>query len=229
MQDSALYTLEDAFKLVVTEICRRHEKVGSDGLTSNQRWINEYGEHEGVIRTPPRFEDPLAFVIEMYHEHHVTVRREGIVVIGLIYEPGPYFNKSKTPVRVKIDNSDIDRAWVESDNKWVPIKRLGPDLDKLRPYEGGPISMLVYKAYKYGQPSPGSLTAAGEKVHLSQREIKKQIKIEARERARNIANGRQIESVGAFAQSPIRPVPHRDEDSEDFDEADVEPLKGSYI
>lgn len=229
VQDSALYTLEETFKLVVTEICRRHEKFGSDGLTSNQRWINVYGEHEGVIRTPPRFEDPLAFVIEMYHEHHVTVRREGIVVIGLLYDPGPYFNKSKTRVRVKIDNSNIDRAWVEFDKKWVPIKRLSPHLDKLRPYDNGPISMLVYKAYKYGQPRPGSLTAAGERVHLSQRALKKKIEIEARDRARNYANGRQNEAVGAFAQSPIRSVPYRDEESEDFEEADVEPLKGNYI
>lgn len=229
VQDSALYSLEDAYKLVVTEICRRHEKVGSDGLTPNQRWINSYGKHNGVITTPPRFEDPLAFVIEMYHEHRVTVRREGIAIVGLLYEPGPYFNKSRTRVRVKIDNSDIDRAWVEYDKKWVPIRRLGPDLDKLRPYEDGPISMLVYKSYKYGQPGPGSLTAVGERVHLSQRGLKKQIEIEARDRARNIANGRQTEAVGAFAQSPIRPVPRRDEESEDFDEAEVEPLKGIFI
>ncbi|CEL29235.1 hypothetical protein [Pseudomonas fluorescens] len=229
VQDSALYSLDDAYKLVVTEICRRHEKVGSDGLTPNQRWTNAYGKHDGVITTPPRFEDPLAFVIEMYHEHRVTVRREGIVVIGLLYEPGPYFNKSKTRVRVKIDNSDIDRAWVEHEKKWVPIKRLGLDLDNLRPYKYGPISMLVYKAYKYSQPRPGSLTAAGEGVHLSQRALKKQIEIEARDRARNIANGLQADAVGAFAQSPIRPVPHRDEELGDFDEAEVEPLKGIFI
>lgn len=66
-------------------------------------------------------------------------------------------------------------------------------------------------------------------MHLSQRGLKKQIEIEARDRARNIANGRQTEAVGAFAQSPIRPVPRRDEESEDFDEAEVEPLKGIFI
>ena len=57
IEQSSIYYLDEVFKMIVIEICRRHEKTGSDGFTANQRFLNHYGEHNGEIRTPPRFED----------------------------------------------------------------------------------------------------------------------------------------------------------------------------
>lgn len=230
IEESAVYYLDEVFKLIVTEICRRHQKVGSDGMTPDQRWLKCFGEHDGEIRTPPMFEDPLGFIIEMYHEHHVNVRKDAILIQSrLRYEPGPYYGKSNTPVRVKVDYSNIDRAWVEFNGKWKPIKRLGPDLDDLRPYEEGPISMLAWKAKLYHQPKAGTLTEDGERIHLNQRQLKKQLNVEARERSRNAANARQSEKVGPFAKTA--PIPGRNTANEclSFDPEDVKPLRGGYL
>lgn len=227
IEQSSIYYLDEVFKMIVIEICRRHEKTGSDGFTANQRFLNHYGEHNGEIRTPPRFEDPLSFIIGMYHEHHVKVRKNAILIqMALRYDPGPYFGKTGAHVRVKIDNSNIDRAWVMSDGQWKRIERLGPDLEELRPYQDGPISMLAWKAKLYGQPKPGELTADGERIHLSQREFKKKLEKEARERARNAANAEQSERFGPFSKAELGKVKSKEKNTSMVDAADVKPLKG---
>jgi hypothetical protein len=215
------------------EICRRHEKSGDDGLTPNQRWLNYYGEHNGEIRTPPRFEDPLAFIIDMYHETIVRVRRDAILTQGLSFELDPIWNKTGESVRVKLDYSNVDNAWVEHDGQWKRIKRKGPDIDYLRPYKDGPISMLAWKAKRANDPPPGELTEIGEMYHMQQRKFKEELQMEARQRGRDTANALQSSIFGAFPELVSAKVSKvidliDDDDEEDDDDA-VLPLKGEYL
>lgn len=234
IEETAIYYLDEIFKMVVTEICRRHEKGGYDGMTSNDLWLSRFGEHNDEILTPPRFEDPLDFIIGMYHEHRVRVRKDAIIIHGILrYDPGPYYGHSGSHVRVKVDNSDIDRAWVLHNDRWVPIERLGPDLDDLRPFESvdppcrfGPISMLAWKAKQYKQLKAGELTPAGERIHLSQQDIKKALQREALEQGRNAANATQSEMVGPFAKATPKKSKTQSKAEPIFDAADVEPLEG---
>lgn len=234
IEKTAIYFLDQIFKMVVIEICRRHEKFGYDGKTSNELWLSQFGEHDGEIRTPPRFEDPLDFIIGMYHEHRVKVRKDAIIIHGgLRYHPGPYYGLAGAHVRVKVDYSDIDRAWVLHNEKWIPIERLGPDLDDLRPFEGvppsskwGPISMLAWKAKLYKQPKAGELTLAGEQIHLGQQDYKKALQKEALDRARNAANAKQSEMVGPFANATPKISNTQPKNDPVIDATDVKPLEG---
>lgn len=119
--------ITDLYILIIMHICTWHERAGSDGLTPNQRWIRSYGVKDGVVQIPPTIKDPIQFRIDLLHEHHITVAREGLRARDLIYEPGPYWDKVGTPVRVKLDHMNLHRAWVEHENIWVEVELLNKE------------------------------------------------------------------------------------------------------
>ncbi|MFT2159819.1 integrase [Pseudomonas putida] len=127
--------ITDLYILIIMHICAWHERAGSDGFTPNQRWIRSYSVKDGLVRVPPTLKDPLQFKIDLLHEHRVTVAREGIRVVDLFYEPGPYWNKVGTPVRVKLDYMNLHRAWVEHDSMWKEIELKNSDLIPKTMYE----------------------------------------------------------------------------------------------
>ncbi|WP_339473708.1 integrase [Pseudomonas fluorescens] len=120
-QAMARYSITDLFILIITQICIWHEWSGGDRLTSNQRWLKSFGVHDGVIKVPRSLADPEHFWIDILHERHVSVRREGILTTELLYTAGPYKNQVGRQVRIKIDHNNIHRAWVEYEGKWVEI------------------------------------------------------------------------------------------------------------
>lgn len=154
-QSMATYTITDLFVLIITQICIWHEYSGSDQLTPNQRWCESFGNKDGKITVPRRIPDPTHFWIDILHEHHVGVYREGIKAIGLIYEAGPYKNKVGVRVRLKIDHNNIHHAWVEFEGKWIKVQL------KNNRNANIPKTMWAWDIKrKYGQ-KPGQLTILG--------------------------------------------------------------------
>lgn len=154
-QAMATYSITDLFILIITQICIWHERPGDNGLTPNQHWQSSFGINEGVIRVPRTLPDPKHFWIDILHEYHISVRREGILAIGLLYEAGPFKHKVGTPVRLKIDHNYIHRAWVEFEGKWIEVSLINKDRD------GIPKTMWEWDIKrKYGQKT-GQLTIVG--------------------------------------------------------------------
>ncbi|RON51852.1 integrase [Pseudomonas frederiksbergensis] len=164
-QSMAVYSLTDLFILIITQICIWHECPGDDGKTPNQKWISSFGIHDGVVKIPRTLKDPLQFWIDILHEQHVRVRREGILTLELLYEVGPYKNRVGEPVRVKLDYNNLHRAWVEFEGRWVEIKLKNPDLI--------PKSMWEWNIQKKTGLPPGQLTIAGLLSLNEQRELMK--------------------------------------------------------
>lgn len=223
--------LDQVTKVVTQEIIRRNEKVGTDGLTNNDRWNNYWGVHDGEVRSPPRFEDPTRFVIDMYHESRVIVRKDCILTHGLSFQLDPSWNMTGEHVRVKLDHSNIDNAWVELNDRWVPIERIGPDIDHLRLYNGGPITMQVWKIHRAVNQKAGTLTAQGEFYHQEQRKTLDQIRKEEFEQGRRRANDQQNKLIGAFPQTNMaisKKGAAIDGSNHDDDVDDVDLLKGVF-
>lgn len=154
-QAMATYSIIDLFILIITQICIWHERIGDNGLTPNQRWQNSFGIHEGVIRVPRTLSNPEHFWIDMLHEYNISIRREGILTIGLLFEVGPFKHKVGTPVRLKIDHNNIHRAWVEFDGKWMKVSLINKDRDCI------PKTMWEWDIKrKFGQKT-GQLTIVG--------------------------------------------------------------------
>lgn len=130
-QSMATYSIADLFALIISQICIWHECPGDDRLTPNQRWLKSFGVHDGIIRIPRTLPDPEQFWIDLLHEHHISVRREGILAIELLYEVGPYKNKVGTPVRLKVDHNNIHQAWVEFEGKWIRLKLINSNRDDI--------------------------------------------------------------------------------------------------
>lgn len=130
-QSMATYSIADLFAIIISKICIWHEYPGDDHLTPNQRWLKSFGIHDGVIRIPRTLPDPEQFWIDLLHEHHISVRREGVLAIELLYEVGPYKNKVGTPVRLKIDHNNIHQAWVEFECKWIRLKLINSNRDDI--------------------------------------------------------------------------------------------------
>lgn len=154
-QSMATYTITDLFVLIITQICIWHEYSGGDQLTPNQRWRESFGKKDGKIRVPRRISDPIHFWIDILHEHHVSVYREGLKTIGLIYEAGSYKNKVGARVRIKIDHNNIHHAWVEFEGRWEEARLINNKNADI------PKAMWAWDIKrKYGQ-KPGQLTILG--------------------------------------------------------------------
>ncbi|MNJ51027.1 hypothetical protein D3C77_463200 [compost metagenome] len=121
-QSMATYTITDLFILIITQICIWHELPGRDQLTPNQRWCKSFGTHGGIIKVPRTLPDPEHFWIDILHESHISVRREGLLTKGLLYKAGPYKNSVGVPVRLKVDYNNIHHAWVEFEGKWIRVE-----------------------------------------------------------------------------------------------------------
>ncbi len=130
-QAMATYTIRDLFVLIITQICIWHEYSGNDRLTPNQLWRDSFGVHDGVIKVPRMLPDPKHFWIDMLHERHIKVRREGILTIELLYDVGPYTNQVGKPVRLKIDHNNIHRAWVEHKGSWHEVELINNNLARI--------------------------------------------------------------------------------------------------
>lgn len=161
----AEYTIKDLFILIITQICILHERPGKDGLTPNQRWIRDFGEKDGVVRTPPLVKDATQFKIGMLHQRNIRVRREGLLTLGLLYEPGPYWNRVGERVIIKLDYGNLHRAWVMDKGLWVPVKLINAG--------SFPKTMIEWNIQRKsglpaGQHTPEGLRAMEEQHHLKQ-------------------------------------------------------------
>ncbi|MGK4308700.1 hypothetical protein ACSMFX_10900 [Pseudomonas mosselii] len=217
-EKDAFYTLEQVERLVVTEICRRHGKRGKDGLTPTDRWRNYFGIHDGVIMAPPIVEDPLALMIECLHEHHPTVSKEGIRVMGLTYEPGPYKKAVGVPVRLKIDYMDNRDAWVMYDREWYKVAFKGPDR--------APHNMWAWKAILKEQGPIGALSGEGMQAQRVQDDLKKQYRLE-RDNAR-LAENQSLKNI----TSPFAGLANANKASSGDDGRDeiiIQPFKGREL
>lgn len=130
-QAMATFTIRDLFILIITQICIWHEFSGDDRLTPNQLWRNSFGVHDGVIKVPRVLPDPQHFWIDMLHERHIDVRREGILTTELLYDAGPYTNQVGKSVRLKIDHNNIHHAWVEHKGSWHEVELINKNSDRI--------------------------------------------------------------------------------------------------
>lgn len=189
-EKDACYTLEQTEKLAITEICRRNGKRGKDGLTPDDRWRGYFGPHDGVLKSPSIVEDPLGLMIECLHEHHVTVSTEGIRVLGLTYDPGPFKNQVGEKVRLKIDYMDNRDAWVMHEREWCKLKFKGP--------KRAPHNMWAWKALVKQQEPAGALSEEGMEAQRVQNDLKNQFQ-QDRENARLAENQSLKDIIGPFA------------------------------
>lgn len=215
-EEEACYSMLQVEKLVVTEMCRRNGKRGKDGLTSNDRWRSHFGIHDGVIVAPPIVEDPVALMIECLHEHHPAVSKEGIRVLGLTYAPGPYKNKVRERVRVKIDYMDNRDAWVRHGREWCKLEFKGP--------ERAPQNMWAWLAQLKRQEPAGALSDEGKDAQRAQNDLKSQFRQE-RDDAR-LAENQALKNI----TSPFAGLGNADktapEGGDDSDKLFIRPFKG---
>lgn len=170
----AEYTIKDLFILIITQICILHERPGKDGLTPNQRWIRDFGEKDGVIRTPPVVKDATQFKIDMLHQKNILVRREGLMTLGLVYEPGPFWNRVREPVTLKLDYGNLHRAWVKDEGLWVPVKLINAHLY--------PKTMMEWNIQRKSGLPLGQHTPEGLKAMQEQHYLKKTLLTERQQR-----------------------------------------------
>lgn len=215
-EKDACYTLEQIEKLVITEICRRNGKRGKDGLTSDDRWRSYFGLYDGALRAPPIVEDPLGLMIECLHEHHVTVSKEGIRVLGLTYNPGPFKNQVGNQVRVKIDYMDNRDAWVMHAREWCKLEFKGP--------ERAPRNMWAWKALVKQQEPAGALSEEGMEAQRVQNDLKSQFQQE-RENARLAENQSLKDIIGPHAGLASAPKAGGEYDN-DHEEHIIRPFRG---
>lgn len=170
----AEYSIKDLFILIITQICILHERAGDDGLTPNQRWMRDFGEKDGVIRTPPVVKDATQFKIDMLHQRNIHVRREGLLTLGLLYEPGPYWNRVGEPVTLKLDYGNLHRAWVMDEGLWVPVKLINADIY--------PKTMMEWNIQRKSGLPVGQHTAEGLQAMQEQHHLKQSLLTQQQER-----------------------------------------------
>jgi hypothetical protein len=79
--------------------------------------------------------------------------------------------------------------------------RIGPRIDFLRPYPNGPITLQAFKIKRALDPAIGELTSQGEIYHSEQRKTMDELRKEAVEHGRQLANAEQNSSMGAFPET----------------------------